>query len=341
MSPTVNWKRGWWKTAAALPALLIMLACASGQTGKPRGAGSSCAGFPPVAMVSGVSVYTDAAHSVPSAALEQANEQKLGNVKQFMWCLEKTLDDPRSSPERLRDAYAGLLDWARAGALLTPPTDTAGRVTRVFMAAGFGIIELKFRARGMPLDPVAADWLSSLAAAVRDDYRNFETNVYPWAGAASALAALVHKDPSAYAFQDEAWRTELARVSADGTLQAEVARGQRALIYHQLAASGLLVLHRARLSLGIQDDPATSSELQRLLGQIGHSLCDPSHMASVAGKQQEMPGSWGFRIARGLHDDLLPADWLRCSPQKPDYNAVDYGGDTRFALTAIEAAALR
>ena len=317
----------------------VVSACVSEAGAQTRSPVESCSALPPVAKVSGVSIYQDPAHSgLASPELEKANEQALGGIKTFMGCIEAVLDR-RSSPAELSTSYDALGKWAAAGALLEPPTDSAGRVTRVFMAAGFGIIILKFRAHEVATTPQVANWYSKLSAAVRLDYQNFDTNVYAWAGAANALSALVHADNDAYAFQNDVWRKELGRIDQEGMLAPEIARKQRALVYHQLAASGLIILHRARQSLGIPDDAVTSAEMKRLLDQIGHSLCDPSHLASVAGVQQEMPGNWGFRIARGFHDSLMPADWLRCAGGPADYSTVDYGGDSESARAAIEAAA--
>ena len=295
---------------------------------------SDCRSFSPVAKVSGVRFYKDKAGSQSDPLLVAKNQQMLSNVRDFMACLERTVDG-NATPDQLAHAYQALSHWAEAGAILSPPTDTEGRVERVFMSTGFAAIMLKFMARGIPVSPPVSRWLSQMAAAVCSDYANFEGNVYPWAGATNALVALINGDDAAKAFQQEAWVKEIGRIRPDGTVQAELARGARALIYHQLAASGLMILHKARLALGIPDNPAETAHLKLLYDEVGKSLCNPAPLASAAGAQQEFPGEWGFRVARAFHDSLLSQDWLGCGPLVIGFTTVDYGGDARVIAEAI------
>lgn len=314
------------------------LFAAGAQT--PQAQSADCSTFPIVTAESGVSFYSDRAGSVSDPHLVQQNVQALSNVRDFMACLERAVDGPGGAGAVV-PAYRALGRWAAAGALMQTPPNTEGRVARALMSAGFGLIILKFRANGMPDDPVIDRWYAGLAAAVTDDYRDFRGNVYPWVGATNALSALISGDPNGRAFQDTAWRTELAQVQDDGTLAPELARSGRALVYHQLAASGLLVLHQARRALGIADDPRSMTRLKTLLQLVGTSLCDSGSLGRLAGAAQEKPGSWGFRVAYGFGGGLLPDGWTRCGPPKPDFNAVDYGGDTRKSAAAVAAAGHR
>ena len=86
---------------------------------------------------------------------------------------------------------------------------------------------------------------------------------------------MISDDEKGRQFADEVWINELKEIRPDGTVPAELARQRRALIYHQLAANGLLLLRNVRRALGAADDPSQIARLERLLKMVGNSLCDP------------------------------------------------------------------
>jgi poly(beta-D-mannuronate) lyase len=296
-----------------------------------------CARFPPVAAVSGVSFYIDKEGSKPDPLLVEANRKALANVEDFMACLERVLDQSTTQTDRER-AYHALTNWAEAGAILGKPPQTEGRVARVFISTGSALIVLKFRSHGVKIDPAVEHWLVALASAVRDDYRDFKGNVYAWVGATNALVALMTGDSDALAFQEEAWQKAVGRIRSDGYIDTELARGSRALIYHQLTANGLLILRRARHSLGIADDASLTRRFELLIRQIGNALCDSRQLRDMAGADQEKPGTWGFRVSFAFDDGVLSPEWNQCGPSERTFATVEYGGDMRVSAEAIDAA---
>ena len=254
--------------------------------------------FPPVLMVTGASIYKNDGKTTPDEAGVKKNRERLEPVDEFLTYLGHKLDDDSGTVD-LSVPYEKLRDWARAGALLEPP-ETPGRVARVWISTGFACVVLKFKMRGVHITPDVSNWLSRLAASVRNDYSEplkkggyagQYSNVYPWAAATNALCALVNNDRECTRFQNQAWNNMIPEIRKDGCLPGELSREGRALIYHMKAASGLLVLLDARRALGIPDDPTQIAQFKKLLNRIGETLRDPEPMAAAAGRA---------RIARRL-----------------------------------------
>jgi hypothetical protein len=124
--------------------------------------------FPPVLKVEGHAIYKKGTTGVPDPAGAKANQEALLPITSFMDYLAKVLDNEGSEAE-LAPAYTQLRNWAQSGALLQP-SDTPGRVARVFITTGFGLLILKFKARGVALTPDVIKWYSALSGAVYSDY---------------------------------------------------------------------------------------------------------------------------------------------------------------------------
>ena len=329
----------------AVAALALGLVC----TANAIAAAQSCPSYPVVTVVSSVDRYNDALGTVIDKSADAENRRQLTGVTAFTGYLNTALDN--ESGADLTCPYHELQTWADAGALLQPSPDNAGRVARGFMSAGFGVIILKFALRNVPITADVVKWYSSLVAAVRSDYRHpfqnppyvgLYSNLYPWVGAANGYSALIGGDREAQQFAAEVWSNMTAEIGPDGSLQGELGRGGRALVYHQQAANGLLLLHSARRALGDREAPDSLRRLGRLLNLIGDSLCHPEALAEKAHAPQEIPGGWGFRVARGFSDGLVPDTWTSCGPKKPDYIIAFEGvGDVRVAAAAVSAAAAR
>lgn len=312
-------------------------------------AAKSCPVFPVITVVSSVDRYSDPLGTVIDKSSDVENRRQLAGLTDFTKYLNTALDSEPGAD--LVCPYHELRTWANAGGMLQPSPDSAGRVARGFMSAGFGLIILKFKMRNVQITPDVVKWHSLLVAAVRSDYRHpfknppyvgLYSNLYPWVGAANAYSDLIGGDRAAQQFEAEVWRNMIAEIAPDGILQGELGRGGRALVYHQQAANGLLLLHSARRALGETDDPESLRRLGQLLNLIGDSLCHPELLAKKAHAQLEIPGGWGFRVAQGFSEGLVPETWKTCGPKKPDYFIAFEGvGDVRVAARAVGAAVAR
>ena len=182
------------------------------------------------------------------------------------------------------------------------PYNRDGTVKRGEYLIGLNVLALKFRAAGFALDPTVIDWLHTLNRENLSFYEKASNrgNLRVWAAAGAALFALIQPDAGALGFQDQVWHEAMAAIHDDGTIDAELARGQRALIYHMFSFSAALVLHAAREGLGYRDTPADTARLKLLADMIGQSLCDPKPFAARAQANQEIPGDWAYRVPLGF-----------------------------------------
>jgi hypothetical protein len=197
---------------------------------------------------------------------------------------------------------------------------------------------LKFKAAGFPVDATTLSWLRTLNYKNMDYYQKSTNrgNFYVWSGAAAALFGILDHDAKAIAYQDIVWRDAMDKIRGDGTIAGEMARGQRALIYHLFSFSAILVLRSAREALGYTESPEDKVRLQSLANEIGKTLCDPQVMGVTAQATIEIPGDWGFRIPHGFGQDLMDADWSRCGRPHVDLSDPSSGGDARHTAEMLD-----
>ena len=156
-----------------------------------------------------------------------------------------------------------------------------------------------------------------------------------WAAATAALHAVIERDPTALAFQDQVWHEAIAAIHDNGTIDAELDRGHRALVYHMYSFSGTLVLRAARAALGYTQTPQEHARLKLLADSIGHWLCTPHELEVLANYPQEIPGDWAYPVIDGFGADLLDNDWSRCGQGNGRVNASASGGDTRLSAELL------
>jgi poly(beta-D-mannuronate) lyase len=301
--------------------------------------------FPPVRTLELVGIYTDARQSVPNPDAERRNTEMTASVDSFMRFLEKAVDNPAARPgDPAADcAYDNLRQWARDGALTVDPPqfNRDGLVKRQEYLVGLDILALKFQAAHFPQDPAIVSWLRQLTYKYIDYYARATNrgNLYVWSGAAAALFALFDHDRRAIDYQNQVWQSALMAIRGDGLIDAELARGQRALIYHMFSFSAVSTLRAAREAFGYPTSPAEKARLKLLSDAIGHSLCSPDWMAQRAQAKQETPGDWAYRLPIGLGGDLLNQDWSQCGRPNADVSDPTSGGDTRHTAAVLKAMA--
>jgi poly(beta-D-mannuronate) lyase len=336
----------------ASPTLVSALIYACLLIGMTTRAAAGCPNYQPVLNVQGTTFYADAKGSQVDHAAEQANNDAQAPILDVLTYASEAVDG-KPAFSKLKDvtpacADALLENWAKAGAMRTTNDANGGYsrqggIDRQALLRGFVIVALKLRSSGQALGPDVVPWLGRL---VTDNDRNWQKitlrgNLYFWAGATAASYALLAHDPQALAFQNEVWANAMSQIQKDGYLEAELARGARALIYHQYALSALLTLRDARRALHLPDRPADTQKLRLLADRVGQSLCHPEQMAARAhAPQEEMPGEWGFREIAADGGDLMNADWQRCGV--PVKNPIDINnGGNQYKTHAMFAALAR
>ena len=288
-----------------------------------------------------------------SAAVDQTNESVLAATRDFVSHQAQALDAARVGVDdrEIACAYGDMQALAMTSALVRSPRTSLERDARVPLVSSIGFLVLKYRMHGIKITPDVQRWLESLAASVRNDYLLPSTsegyhvtfgNMYPWAASVNAISALVSRDVVGEKFADEAWMKMTSEGRDDGMIIGEMDQGRQALVDHQIAANGLLVLRDVRKALGKPDDAIGMAKMDRLLENVGHSLCEPESIAAAAGARQDKPGNEVFRVSFAFGDGRLPQSWSRCGALDIDWFGTDYtGGDAMVAVKALRAAAKR
>ena len=286
--------------------------------------------------------YSDPKFSVVNQAAEERNNARVKPVDDFMRSIEQAPDHTNNpaDPAAMSCAYNAYRSWAEAGALTgEPPTfNSEGALKRSSYLVGLNLLALKFKAAGYPLDQAILGWLYTLNAKNVNFFEHGSNrgNLRVWSGAIAALHAVVDRDPIFRRYQDQVWHEAIAAIHDDGTIDAEMARGARALIYHMFSLSATLVLHDARRALGYPDAPADMARLHLLIDTVGKTLCDPHRFDAPAHAAQEIPGDWAYRVPNGFGPDLLTADWTRCGMPKAALSDTTFGGDTSVSAAALK-----
>jgi poly(beta-D-mannuronate) lyase len=312
------------------------------QTGPLVLAADACPAFPPVKYLELEEFYTDPKFSVVNQAAEDRNNAQVKPVDNFMRYVEQALDHPsgQTDPSVSSCAYNAFKSWAAAGALTGEPPkfNSEGALKRTSYLVGINILALKLKAAGHPLDGVILKWLHTLNAKNVDFFEHGSNrgNLRVWSGAIAALHAVIDPDPLFRRYQDQVWHEAIAAIHDDGTIDAEMARGARALIYHMFSLSATLVLHDARQTLGYPDAPSDIARLHLLIGTVGKTLCDPHRFDTPAKAVQEIPGDWAYRVPNGFGPDLLTADWTRCGMPKAALADTTFGGDTSVSAAVLK-----
>jgi hypothetical protein len=303
--------------------------------------GDNCPPFPPVLSLSLGDIYADVQGSIPNNAVVQKNRDLTTGVDQFMRYLEKALDNPSADPDEASAAcaYENFRTWAKAGALTIDPKHFSreGAEKRSEYLIGINILALKFKTAGFAMDSNMLAWLRSLNRANMISYERATNrgNLRIWSAAAAGLYVLIEPDPDALNYQDRVWREAMAAIHDDGTIDVEVARSHRALIYHMFSLSATLVLRSARTALGQPETADDRHRLGLLADMIGRTLCDPREMERMAKATQEVPGDWAYRVPIGYGSDLLNGDWSRCGRPKADLSDPTSGGDARRSADVL------
>jgi poly(beta-D-mannuronate) lyase len=298
--------------------------------------------YPAVINVSGTKFYTDAIGSVVSKAAEQDDLAKQAPLFAFLTYefasldgepLGKSVSNPSASC-----ANQLLEEWAKADALRTALDDAGayslqGGVNRQKLLRSFVMVALKLKFHGLQLGPDVTPWLTKLVHNNNRSWRQItlRTNLYYWAGATAADFYLLSHDQDSLQFQNQVWSDAISAIHDDGYLDAELARGRRALVYHQYALSAILSLREARRAMGLQIADAEQHRIQLLFNRVGTSLCHPDTMAAAAKVASvEIPDYWGFREIDALGTDLSNDDMKKCSVPVDSYFDINNGGDQKI-----------
>jgi poly(beta-D-mannuronate) lyase len=293
---------------------------ARGSSGTATASGT-CPDDAIVSRVEAAPVYADVQGSVVDPAKLHLHEQQILPLRNFVTDASKRADSPDRNDRVC--ALRMMREWADARAIETPPSDFGGLRELERFSIALNVIALKLRADGMDIEPLL-DWLGNLNRIVTGRFgaQSRVNNLYIWSGVAAASYALLSGDVASRRYENDVWRQGIAAIRADGFVDSELRRGERALLYHVYDLSALLTLRAFRAALGESDSAQEHASLARLVERVGSSLCDRSEIATASGSAvQESPRTIEFAPIIAFAGDFASPRFLRCAP--PDIPNTD------------------
>lgn len=203
-----------------------------------------------------------------------------------------------------------------------------------WLLSAVGIAYLKVRPSGLGTAAQQTDiekWLGLLAVRVREFFDaelarmggDHENNHLYWAGLAVAAEAIADDDQDAGGWALTAFRIGLDNIQPDGSLKAEMDRGQMAFHYHLYALAPLIMLAELGEANGIDLYAEENGALHRLVKFCEAGLDDPTVIQKRTGVAQvvTLPYSgsdigWAVPYVRRFPDAKLSAliakaPWVR------------------------------
>lgn len=274
---------------------IVDVALRRAQWGGPPAA-TACPALPPPAPpgLSLPSYYIDRAYSVPDPERLRRYQEATRPLSDFTTATARLADQwlltRPAQPGPAACAIEGLEGWAAAGSL-TGAMDENGEHQRKWVLAGLALAWLKLR-HSAP-GPRIVVWLQRMGRASMEFYETYSqrrrNNHHWWAAAAAAAAAVAADDRALFDRAVAFYRLALADIGHDGTIEAEMARKGRALIYHVQSLNPLVLLAEFGEANGIGLYAAEGGALHRLAARVQAGLADPAWFAERTGEAQD----WG------------------------------------------------
>lgn len=193
-------------------------------------------------------------------------------------------------------ALAWMHAWAAADAL-AGQANGQGKAVRKWALAAVAFNYLKI-AEVKSLDAgqkrLVRDWVSRRADQVVADHTDIDparmNNHHYWAAAAVAASAVVSDRPELLAWAQGIYGRAMNAIDAEGGLATEMARGSRALEYHNFALAPLVMVATILQANGQQPLALQECALCRLVTRVESGLRDPQAFARQAGEPQKFDG---------------------------------------------------
>ena len=200
-----------------------------------------------------------------------------------------------------------------------------------WMLSGTAIAYLKVRDSHIGTPAQDADiqkWLRLVAARVREYFdaqrgkpgSDAWNNHMYWAGLAVAAQGIADNDQDAFIWGMAAYRTGVDAVLPDGSLLAEMARGQMALHYQLYALGPLIMLAELGEANGIDMYGAKEGGIHRLVKFDIAAMKEPSIVIQRTGAEQDISKTysgleigWAVPYVQRFPDAQL-SDWIAQAP---------------------------
>ncbi len=250
--------------------------------GAPAFADSCPTGINPVVTIEATTYYRqdDPTRSTIDLNKQARNRELLKPVNGFLQLLtslsDQYLDTGVESLKKCADDIT--LSWAKAGALTVVSSSAQARFVQQWSASTLGFVRLKLGPLSDPNDDLAVRrWLATLATEIKK--RNFRNdtkqhnNHYYWSTLGIGVIAVAIADDELWRVSKKMYETAIRDIAGDGTLPAELIRGNRAALYHAFAAQPLaaykLLATYCQLDASVDD-----KRLERLIALVRMDIAD-------------------------------------------------------------------
>lgn len=197
--------------------------------------------------------------------------------------------------------------WASASALTTTVTNSSGKAVRKWTLASVASAYVRLtHSVSSPLSAADAgkrgridSWLSSLAALVVSDYSDRDPATYGnhdyWAAWAVLATAVCRDRQDLYLWALERYQSFRLQLTVNGYLPIELARGKKALQYHNFALQPLVMI--AAFARSNSTDLLSCGSLDQLVSVVMRNISDPSAISIASGYAQDMTFATASNLA--------------------------------------------
>lgn len=316
--------------------ILVAVASCVYLWGKEVQAQDACPLYAPVIDVMGVQWYTDSKASIVDPAKAAENHRLQKDLQNFTNGLSGRLDrllESRLDTDVTDCIQKNLTAWANASALSKTPTWSVQLAEQTKANVALQFIFLKLGAMGVQPPDKVRNWRRDVLLTLLKAYDDikYRGNLYVWSGVAAASEDLLEHDEHLRRYHDAVWKYAIDVIGNDGTLEQEMGRGRRALIYHTFFYNALSALWNMRNALRTETSPSDLDALRRLSKAVGEAACEPSEFARQAGAQQEELDRWNIAMAASFAKQFNTEAWTRCTKAPDRSLGAGWGG--RFDLT--------
>jgi poly(beta-D-mannuronate) lyase len=246
------------------------------------------------------SYYTDSHHSIIDPALKKKYEDSVAGVEDFSRNMVKAADAYQTTGSRsAAECAASLLEnAAKQKALAGHMEGHQASYVQGWNLGAWAVAYLKIRNSGAISDDRAKEitkWMKKLAEENRGYYESERQHHGPsdahnnhlyWAAFAIAATAIACNDQNLLDWAVDAYKEGVRDIRDDGTLPAEMDRGQMALHYHLYALAPLMMLAEFGEANGIDLYAAYQYAIKRLVARCVAGLEDPSFFQNYTGVAQ-------------------------------------------------------
>lgn len=260
------------------------------------GAFAACPAPPPGQLdIRSIGYYADKVGSVIDPALQQQNKDATAPLDRYAADVARMSDDylRTSDPAAAQCTLSWLGAWADDGAMLGQMirvNNDQSFYMRQWMLDAVAMAYLKVHDQANPQQRARIDpWLQKLARAnlaYWDNPKRRRNNHYYWGGLGVLATGLTTDDDALWQAGHAAFQKGIDDIQDDGSLPLEMARGQRALHYHDYALAPLVMMAELARLRGQDWYASRNHAIDRLARRVIEGSRDPAWFNQHTGVAQ-------------------------------------------------------